>query len=211
MKTNDLITLLSQEAGPAEAVSAGARLLPVGILGGLVAAALVLGVLGLIPNTMFTEPGPWIKIIYAGSLVLAASYLLTRLGKPGASTKQAVFSVLGTALLMALTGFASYLATPESERTAALMGHSWLICPWTIVALSLPVMVGAFWAMKGLAPTNLPLAGAACGLFAGSVAALAYAFACTEPAAPFIAIWYTLGIALCSALGALLGPKLLNW
>ena len=211
MKTNDLITMLSREAGPAETVSASARLMPVGILGGLVAAALALGVLGLIPNTMFIEPGPWIKIVYAGSLVLAAAYLLTRWGKPGASSKQPLFIVVGTILLMALAGFASYLATPEPERTAALMGHSWLVCPWTIVTLSLPVMAGAFWAMKGLAPTNLPLAGAACGLFSGSVAALAYAFACTEPAAPFIAIWYTLGIALCSALGALLGPKLLNW
>ena len=43
------------------------------------------------------------------------------------------------------------------------------------------------------------------------LAALAYALACTEPAAPFIAVWYTLGIALCGVLGAALGPKLLRW
>lgn len=112
---------------------------------------------------------------------------------------------------MLLIGGFSYLGTAESERITALMGHSWLLCPWTILVLSMPVMAGSFWAMKGLAPTNLPLAGATCGLFSGAVAAMAYALACTEPAAPFIAIWYTLGIALCGGLGAVLGPRLLNW
>ena len=28
---------------------------------------------------------------------------------------------------------------------------------------------------------------------------------------PFVATWYTLGIALTAALGALLGPRLLRW
>jgi hypothetical protein len=211
MKTDDLITMLSREAGSAPKVSVVKRLLPVSLAGGVVAASVVLTILGLIPNEMFLEPGPWIKIAYASTLAMAAGWLVSRLGRPGASGIQAIYAVLGVVLIMVFSGLMSYLGTPESERAAALMGHSWLVCPWAILGLSLPVMAGAFWAMKGLAPTNLPLAGAACGLFSGAVAALAYALACTEPAAPFIAIWYTLGIALCGALGALLGPKLLNW
>jgi hypothetical protein len=211
MKTDDLITMLSREAGSAPKVSVVKRLLPVSLAGGVVAASVVLTILGLIPNEMFLEPGPWIKIAYASTLAMAAGWLVSRLGRPGASGTQAIYAVLGVVLIMVFSGLMSYLGTPESERAAALMGHSWLVCPWAILGLSLPVMAGAFWAMKGLAPTNLPLAGAACGLFSGAVAALAYALACTEPAAPFIAIWYTLGIALCGALGALLGPKLLNW
>lgn len=211
MKTDDLITMLSREAGSAPKVSVVKRLLPASLAGGVVAASVVLTILGLIPNEMFLEPGPWIKIAYASTLAMAAGWLVSRLGKPGASGTQAIYAVLGVVLIMVFSGLMSYLGTPESERAAALMGHSWLVCPWAILGLSLPVMAGAFWAMKGLAPTNLPLAGAACGLFSGAVAALAYALACTEPAAPFIAIWYTLGIALCGALGALLGPKLLNW
>ena len=211
MKTDDLITMLSREAGSAPKVSVVKRLLPASLAGGVVAASVVLTILGLIPNEMFLEPGPWIKIAYASTLAMAAGWLVSRLGRPGASGTQAIYAVLGVVLIMVFSGLMSYLGTPESERAAALMGHSWLVCPWAILGLSLPVMAGAFWAMKGLAPTNLPLAGAACGLFSGAVAALAYALACTEPAAPFIAIWYTLGIALCGALGALLGPKLLNW
>lgn len=211
MKTEDLITMLSHEAGPAPKLSVVQRLLPAALAGGVIAASVVLTILGLIPNEMFFEPSPWIKIAYASTLAMAAAWLVSRLGKPGASGTQAIYAVLGVVLIMVFSGLMSYLGTPESERAAALMGHSWLVCPWAILGLSLPVMAGAFWAMKGLAPTNLPLAGAACGLFSGAVAAIAYALACTEPAAPFIAIWYTLGIALCGALGALLGPKLLHW
>lgn len=211
MKTVDLINLLSSEAGPAPKVSMVRRLVPAALLGGLIAAILVLAVLGLIPQTMFAEPGPWIKITYASALAFAAAWLVARLGKPGASGQQAFLAVLGVVGVMAMAGVISYLGTPEPERAAALMGHSWLVCPWAILSLSVPVMAGAFWAMRGLAPTNLTLAGAACGVFSGAVAALAYALACTEPAAPFIAIWYTLGIALAGALGALLGPKFLRW
>ncbi|BET25316.1 hypothetical protein EV673_2612 [Limnobacter thiooxidans] len=211
MKTVDLINLLSSEAGPAPKVSMARRLVPAALLGGLIAAILVLAVLGLIPQTMFAEPGPWIKITYASALAFAAAWLVARLGKPGASGQQAFLAVLGVVGVMAMAGIISYLGTPEPERAAALMGHSWLVCPWAILSLSVPVMAGAFWAMRGLAPTNLTLAGAACGVFSGAVAALAYALACTEPAAPFIAIWYTLGIALAGALGALLGPKFLRW
>ena len=211
MKTDDLITMIANQAGPAPKVSVTNRLVPAGIGGGLIAAAIVLGVLGLIPGDMFSEPGPWIKIGYASTLAIAAGWLFARLGKPGVSGKQATSAVVGVVMIMLIAGVLCYLGTPASERAAALLGHSWLVCPWAILALSLPVMAGAFWAMRGFAPTDLTAAGAACGLFSGSVAALAYALACTEPAAPFIAVWYTLGIALCGVLGAVLGPKLLRW
>ncbi|MCR2747705.1 DUF1109 domain-containing protein [Limnobacter parvus] len=211
MKTNELIAMLSTQAGPAPKISLASRLIPAGIAGGLLAAAMVLSVLGLIPSEMFSEPGPWIKIAYAGTLAFGAAWLLARLGRPGASGKQATTALVGAVSIMGLAGAASYFATPEVERMEALMGHSWLVCPWAILGLSLPVMVGSFWAMKGFAPTRLISAGMACGLFSGAVAAVAYALACTEPAAPFIAIWYTLGIALCGAVGAFLGPRLLNW
>ena len=47
--------------------------------------------------------------------------------------------------------------------------------------------------------------------FAGAAGAFVYCFHCTEEAAPFIAVWYTLGIAVVTAIGALLGRSLLRW
>jgi hypothetical protein len=38
-----------------------------------------------------------------------------------------------------------------------------------------------------------------------------YALHCPELAAPFIAIWYVIGMAAPVVLGAALGPRLLRW
>jgi hypothetical protein len=34
---------------------------------------------------------------------------------------------------------------------------------------------------------------------------------CTEESAAFVAVWYSLGIALCGLLGGALGGRLLRW
>jgi hypothetical protein len=62
-----------------------------------------------------------------------------------------------------------------------------------------------------MAPTRLRLAGAAAGFAAGAVGALVYSVHCPELAAPFLGVWYLLGILIPTAVGALLGPRLLHW
>ena len=76
---------------------------------------------------------------------------------------------------------------------------------------SLKVTVAGFWALKGAAPTRLAWAGAGAGLLAGALGALVYALHCPEMATPFLAVWYLVGIAIPTALGAILGPRLLRW
>jgi hypothetical protein len=80
-----------------------------------------------------------------------------------------------------------------------------------VLALSLPAFAGAVWALRGLAPTRLRLAGFAAGVFAGSLGAFGYSFACPEASAAFVAVWYSVGILLSGLLGAVMGPKLLDW
>ena len=65
--------------------------------------------------------------------------------------------------------------------------------------------------MKGLAPTRLALAGAMAGLVSGAGGALLYALYCTEMAAPFLGIWYVLGMSIPAAIGAVVGPWVLRW
>jgi hypothetical protein len=77
--------------------------------------------------------------------------------------------------------------------------------------IATPLFVALVWALKGLAPTRLRLTGAAAGFAAGSLGALAYSLHCPELAAPFIGIWYLLGITICAILGAWVGPRLLRW
>lgn len=211
MKTNDLITMLANQAGPAPLHLAAKNLWPAGAAGLLVATLLALVCWGFIPLEIWNKNGPWIKLAYAGTLTVAAGWLISRLGKPAASARSSLWAVLLIASCMGMLGLFAYLDTPDSTRHTALMGHSWLACPWNILLLSVPAMACAFRAMRSLAPTQKILSGGACGLFAGAIGAMGYAFSCTEIATPFIAVWYSAGIALSSLLGALLGPKLLNW
>jgi hypothetical protein len=55
------------------------------------------------------------------------------------------------------------------------------------------------------------MTGAIAGLLAGATGAFIYAFHCDESAAPFVALWYTIGISLVGLLGAALGRILLRW
>ena len=77
--------------------------------------------------------------------------------------------------------------------------------------ISAAAFLGLFWALRSLAPTKLTLAGGIAGMLAGAVGTFIYAFHCNESAAPFVAIWYTLGIAAVGVVGALFGRVLLLW
>ena len=76
---------------------------------------------------------------------------------------------------------------------------------------AVPLFCALLWAMRGLAPTRPALAGAAAGWLSGAVAALTYALHCPELGAPFLGIWYPLGMLIPAAAGALIGVRLLRW
>ncbi len=97
------------------------------------------------------------------------------------------------------------------QRAELFLGQTWNTCPLNIAVLSLPVFAPALWGMKGFAPTRPALAGAAAGLFAGAAGAVVYTFHCPELAAPFLGTWYVLGMLIPTALGAVIGPRVLRW
>ena len=103
------------------------------------------------------------------------------------------------------------ITADADQRTALLLGKTWNSCPFLIAMLSLPVFVAIIWAMKGLAPTQPHQAGFAAGLLSGATAALVYCFHCPESSAPFIGLWYTLGMLIPAIFGASLGRWLLRW
>ena len=67
------------------------------------------------------------------------------------------------------------------------------------------------WAVKGLAPTRPALAGACVGLASAAAGAAVYVLHCPEMQAPFLAVWYALGMFLPAAVGAVVGADLLRW
>ena len=213
MKTDDLISMLAANAQPVEPGILRRRYaiaLGVGFAG---AAILMLALLGLRPDLAraIYLPMFWVKLALPLTLFVIAAVCTVRLARPGVALGRAAAAIpVPVAMIWILAAVA--LATADSgERLAMLLGDSWKVCPLNITMLSVPAFAGLFWAMRGLAPTQLALAGLFSGLLAGSAGALVYCLHCPEMAAPFIGTWYLLGMAIPALAGALLGPRLLRW
>lgn len=211
MKTDVLIEMLARGAGPAPRAVAVRRLVPVLSLGLVASIAMALWVIGPLPATTFATPAPWIKLVYAVAMAVAAAVLTARLARPIARWQAPQAVVILVVGAMALLGATAWLGSPEDRRWQAVFGDTWLVCPWLLMGFSLPALAGTLWAVKGLAPTQLQKAGFACGLLAGATGAAGYSLACPESSITFVAIWYTAGMLLTALLGRALGPRVLRW
>lgn len=163
------------------------------------------------PDVYVLLPMFWLKLVFPASVAVAALVTLRRLGYPGMRLGRAPAAVAApVAAMWVLAGFV-LLAAAAGERLNLVLGDTWMECPVSIALLSVPATGLTLWAVHGLAPTRLSLAGATAGLFAGAAAAFAYALHCPEMQAPFLAVWYLLGMLIPAAAGAYLGPRLLRW
>jgi hypothetical protein len=212
MRTDELIAQLSDGLQPVKQ-GAVTRLLLGAILLGIAGSVLVmLTMIGLRHDlsTAMVSFGMWTKLVYTFVIAVFGFWLVERAGRPGAEMTRPLL-LLALPLLAILLLSALQMSAPQADMPALVMGRSSQVCAFLVTMTALPTLAATFWALKRLAPTRLTLAGAGAGLFAGAAGAFVYCFHCTESAAPFIAIWYTLGIAAVTALGALLGPRLLRW
>jgi hypothetical protein len=211
MKTERLIGLLATGAGPAPRALVARRLAPVLAAALAVSAVASIAALGLIPAAMWSVAAPWIKLGYAAGLGACCAWLVARLARPAAPIGAAPYALAAVIVAMLLVGAGELALAPRAERYSYLVGQSAVRCPWAILALSIPALAGVMWALRGLAPTRLRLAGLCAGLLAGAIGAAGYALSCTEQSAAFVAVWYSLGIALCGLLGSALGGRILRW
>jgi hypothetical protein len=212
MRTDDLIAQLTLGLEP---VKRGAvmRLLAGAVVLGLAGSALVMmamvGPRHDLAGAM-SHPGMWTKLAYTLAMAAFGLWLVERAGRPGAEmTRPALMLALPLLAIALLAGL--QMSAPDADIPVLVMGRSSQVCALLVTLTALPTLAATFWALRKLAPTRLTLAGAGAGLFAGAAGAFVYCFHCNEEAAPFIAVWYTLGIAAVAAIGALLGPRLLRW
>lgn len=212
MNTDAWIDMLARGAGAAPRGATARRLGAAACAGLLASSLLAILILGLLPASAFASGTTWMKLVYTGALAVAAGWMAARAGRPVARMRRPTHTVLAVVLLMVGLGLAALLLdTAPGGRMDVLMGSTALQCPWLVLGLSLPALGLSFWAMRGLAPTQPRMAGFAAGLLAGAVGAFGYSLACPEASVAFVAVWYTLGIALTGLLGALLGSRALRW
>jgi hypothetical protein len=92
-----------------------------------------------------------------------------------------------------------------------LVGSNSRVCMTSIPLLSLPLLAGALVGLRHGAPARPALAGAMAGLISAGLAATVYASHCTDDSPLFVATWYTIAVAAVTAVGALIGAKVLRF
>lgn len=210
MKTDDLIEALAAGLEPVRP----ARIHPLWIAVAFAASVVgVLLMLGLRPDLSAAMTGPsfWLKALYSTATAGAALMLVTRLGRPGLSSRRALYGVFGIFGLAIVLAGVELALTPTADWTRSWLGMTWTYCARNILLISVFAAPLIWLGARPLAPTRPMASGAALGLLTGAIAATAYGLHCPEATAPFVATWYTLGMALAAGIGAVVGRFALRW
>jgi hypothetical protein len=213
MKTEDLVSLLSTGAEAVDLRLTSRRWLLAVAGGALIAFLLTAGLLKLNPALWYetSQPMFWVRESYCAVIGILGFITVVRLARPGLRLGLAPMGIPVAVIAMWVLAVVTLVAAPPQTRARLILGATAGVCPFLIALLSAPLLIALLFVMRGLAPTRLRWAGAASGLTAGSVGALVYTLHCPELAAPFLGIWYLLGMLIPTAIGAWLGPRLLRW
>jgi hypothetical protein len=213
VKTEELVAMLAREAGAAER-GAGARRVLIALGLAFPPTLLLMQALYGVRATLSQDASLWMfwaKLVFVVAVAGLSWAAVLRLGRPGTALAWLRLALVAPVAAIWLLAATELLHAGQGGRAALVLGQTWLECPFRIAILSVPAFVALFWAMRELAPTRLRLAGAAAGLCAGGVGALAYTFHCPELAASFLGVWYVLGMLIPAVAGAWLGPWWLRW
>lgn len=214
MRTDDLIEALVSDFRATPSRPIGRALVAASVFGAGAALLIVAFGYGPRPDLGAAIKGSgafWMKWTYALGIAVAAWLLCERMARPGSTPGWRLTLIAAPVIVLLLIAVSSVLAVPLESRRAMWLGESAIQCPWNIALLALPIFAGLCWALRFAAPTRLRWAGFAAGLLSGAIGAFIYCLHCPEHSSAFVVTWYTLGIFLPAAVGAVLGPKLLRW
>jgi hypothetical protein len=213
MKADDLITRLANGPVALSRRAASWRLELAVLVGVPLSLAILLAEYGLrrdLVHAMFW-PMFWVKVLFPICIAAAGFVMAQRLARPGVEVRNAWMGAALPVLVLWAMAALTWFDTPMAQRMPSLMGQTWRTCTLRIGLLALPVLFTSLPALRGLAPTRPALAGAAAGVLAGGVGAAVYAMHCVELTAPFLAVWYVLGMVMPVIAGAALGKFFLRW
>ena len=213
MKTEDLVAMLATnvDAVPRKAASRQIGLaLAVGLPLSVLLMATEYGVRRDL-LTAFGWPMFWVKLLVPLCIAVFGFVAVQRLARPGVSPRRAWMGIVAPVLFIWALGLIVLTSAQTDVRVTLVLGQTWRSCVFNIAAISAPIFVASLWALKHLAPTRPAAAGAAAGAMSAGAGAAVYALHCPELAAPFLAIWYVIGMALPVLVGTVIGPRLLRW
>ena len=169
--------------------------------------------LGVRPDVMTAMRNPFFDLKFAVTLALATSAILVslHLSRPEASMRGWGWLFMIPAGLL-VAGLSGEMMMPQRlPMMTRLVGQNSRVCMTAIPAMSLPLLAAALIGLRHGAPARPALAGAIAGLLSAGLAATLYASHCTDDSPLFVATWYTIATALVTAIGALVGSKVLRF
>ena len=213
MTTSPIIDQLAADLVPVSPGATRHRVLSAVLAGGVLSFAAMAIRFGIQPNLGDMSHGApfMMKSAYGVTVAAIAFGLSVAFARPTGTGRLRWVAIILPVAVLGLLALVQLSETPSADWQGLLLGASWRQCPLRILLLAAPIFAGLCGAIRQEAPTRLRAAGAAAGLLAGGVSATIYALACPEASAVFVLVWYSLGISVSAALGALLGPIVLRW
>jgi hypothetical protein len=169
--------------------------------------------LGIRPDVMVAIRNPFFDLKFAVTLALAISAIAVslHLSRPEASLRGFGWLLLAPVGILAAAIGGEMMTPQRVPMMTRMVGKNSWVCMTAIPVLSLPLLAGALIGLRHGAPSRPALAGALAGLLSAGLAATLYASHCTDDSPLFVAAWYTIAIALVTAIGALAGAKWLKY
>lgn len=213
MKTEDLISMLSNNVEAVDHRQVGRDIVLAVVAGTAIAVAIVFLVFG--PRTDLSTAGSYFAALFKVAstfiILVPASIYLIRLTRPGGERKSSGALIALPFIAVMLLCALSLAFAPTSHWKGAVLGSEALECVISIPLIAIVPFAMIVWAVRQMAPTDLARTGAFAGLVAGCLSAVGYALHCANDSVPFFALWYGGTIALCTYAGWKLGPRLLRW
>jgi hypothetical protein len=177
------------------------------------AATLLLTVvwLGVRPDIGAARMPIMMKAIFSAAAAATILPLAVRLMRPGRPLAWRIGAVAVFVGVAAVATIVALMGEVPERRMEAWLGGGFPWCLVVVPILAAPTAALLAWLMRSFAPTRLTLTGAAIGALSGGVGAMAYSMYCPIDSVAFVTTWYVVAIALCAALGAVLGARILRW
>lgn len=211
MKTDDLINLLAQDAPVRTRIG---KVLAMAVIAGiLISGGIFFAGIGFradIGSAMETARFLF-KFVVTIALAATACAVVFRIGRPGVSLRVWGWALLAAPLLALAAAAVEMAVMPADSWGARMIGHNARFCLTLIPLLSIGPLACFLFALRHGAPERPGLAGAVAGLAASGIAATFYASNCTDDSPLFVLLWYPIAIAMVTAVGFVLGQRILRW
>jgi len=169
--------------------------------------------LGVRPDVGIAMHNPFFDLKFAVTLALAISAITVslHLSRPETSLRGFGWLLMIPAGILVAAISGEMMMPQRLPMMTRLIGSNSRVCMTAIPLMSLPLLAASLIGLRHGAPARPAVAGAVAGMLSAGLAATLYASHCTDDSPLFVATWYTIATAVVTAIGALVGSRVLKY